>query len=161
MHFTIRRAAATDLPALLALEQLFPGDRLDRRGFRYLLTRAHADLWVAAGEGMLLGNAVVLYRRNAPSARLYSLVVAPGARRQGVAHRLVRALERAAAERGVHRIHLEVRCDNTAAMRLYQKLGYQLSGRLPCFYEDGQDALRFERALPRDGSPNAPRDLAA
>lgn len=161
MEFTIRRAAVTDLPALLELEQLFPGDRLDRRGFRHLLLRAHADLWVAVTDGVLLGSAVVLYRRNAPSARLYSLVVAPSARRRGVARRLVRALERASAKRGVRRIHLEVRCDNAAAIRLYPKLGYRPAGRLPRFYEDGQDALRFERVLPRNGSPSAQCDLAA
>jgi ribosomal protein S18 acetylase RimI-like enzyme len=161
MDFTIRRAAAKDLSALLALEQLFPGDRLNRQNFRYLLTRAHADIWVAADVTALLGVAVVLYRRNAESARLYSLVVAENARRQGVARNLVQVAERGAAARALQYMHLEVRCDNAHAIRLYQKLGYRLLGRLSHFYEDGEDALRLERMLPLNGSPDAPRDLAA
>lgn len=147
MRFTIRRAEIGDLPALLALESLFPGDRLRRRHFRYLLTRAQADVWVATDGSTVLGNAVALYRRRARRARLYSLVVTPDARRYGVAGALLRAVENAAAARAVQSVHLEVRCDNGAAIGLYRKLGYVEVGRLPRFYEDGQDALCFERRL--------------
>ncbi len=151
MNFEIRRAAFRDLTALLALEASFPGDRLSRRGFRHLLRRANGDVWVAVDRDGLLGNAVVLYRRNAKSARLYSLVVAAAARGRGIARALLETAELAAAARRAQRLYLEVRCDNDAAIRLYQKLGYRLLGRLPRFYEDGQDALRFERRLDANG----------
>lgn len=152
MTFAIRRADLGDLAALLALERNFPGDRLTRYGLRHLLTRAHADIWVAAHGDALLGNAVVLYRRNTTSARLYSLVVAPAARGRGIAHALVRTAESVAAARAVQRVYLEVRRDNAAALRLYQKLGYRLVAQLPRYYDDGQEALRFERLLPPNRS---------
>lgn len=161
MDFTIRRAGIADLPGLVALEELFPSDRLGVREFRHLLTRAHAEVWVAVDGTTLLGNVVILYRRGTPRARIYSLVVAASARRRGIARALVRAAENAAAARALRRVQLEVRCDNTAAIGLYCKIGYQPIGRLPRFYDDGQDALRLERVLPLKGSPDAPLNLAA
>lgn len=161
MSLHIRRAGRADLAALVMLERSFPGDRLTRRGFRHLLTRAHADVWVAADGAELLGNAVVLYRTHTTSARLYSLVVAPVARGRGIARALVQAAEAAATARRVRRMFLEVRCDNAAAIRLYQKLGYRLMGQLPGFYEDGADGWRLENLLPIDGAPAGPRKLAA
>jgi hypothetical protein len=32
--------------------------------------------------------------------------------------------------------------------RLYDRRGYRRFGLLPSYYEDGQDALRFEKRLP-------------
>lgn len=152
MRFAIRRADVADVTGLVALEGLFPGDRLNEREFRHLLTAAHAEVWIAADGGLLLGNAAVLYRRKESSARLYSLVVAPTARRHGIARALIQTAESAATARAVQRMRLEVRRENSGAIHLYHKLGYRLVGMLPRFYEDGQDALRFEHLLPLNRS---------
>lgn len=61
----IRRATLADIDALVRIENAsFPGNRLDRRRFRYLLTRAHGVILVAAGakacpDGCLHGPAQV------------------------------------------------------------------------------------------------------
>jgi GNAT superfamily N-acetyltransferase len=52
--------------------------------------------------------------------------VVPSARRSGVGETLMRALHEQARERGVRRIWLEVIVENTGALALYQKLGYEL-----------------------------------
>jgi hypothetical protein len=44
-------------------------------------------------------------------------------------------------------MRLEVRIDNVAAIGLYRALGYREIGRIPDYYADHTDALRFERAL--------------
>lgn len=156
MDFAIRRAGLADLTALLRLEAGFPGDRLTRRAWRHLLLNAHADSWVAANGADVLGNAVLLYRKNSRSARLYSLIVSPAARGRGIARALVRTAETAAAARAASRIYLEVRCDNDAAIVLYRRLGYRRLSRIARFYEDGQDALRFERMLrPKQSAPGS------
>ncbi len=139
-----RRATLRDLDALLALERDFPGDRLSRRGFRHLLTNANAEVYVGVANDRVIGNAVVLYRNGAKCARLYSIVVASSARGCGVATALIRAVEAAARRRGAERVCLEVRTDNAAAIRLYEKLGYRATRRIKRYYDDGQDALRFE-----------------
>ena len=158
MALTVRRATLADLPALLALERDFPGDRLVRSSFRHLLTRAHAGIWVCLAADALVGNAIVLFRKHSRRARLYSLIVTPSARGRGIARALVESVETAVAERGCNRMYLEVRDDNAVAVRLYQRLGYRFVRRIENFYEDGRDALQLERPLGESGkSP----DLAA
>jgi [ribosomal protein S18]-alanine N-acetyltransferase len=143
----IRRATLADLEPLVALERLFPTDRLSRRNFRHLLTRANADVFVCADGDGLLGNAVVLYRAHARRARLYSLVVAPAARGRGIAGRLLRHAEGAVRAHRCSTLYLEVRPSNTAARRLYKKFGYRMMRRVSRFYDDGTDALCLEQQL--------------
>ena len=144
---TIRRARMADLEPLVQLERLFPSDNLSRRSFRHLLTRAHADVWVCVRAERMIGNAVVLYRAGSRSARLYSVVIDPAERGRGIARDLVKRAHDAARRRCCTQLHLEVRPDNTAAIRLYRKLGYRETRRIARFYEDGADALRFEATL--------------
>jgi len=144
----VRRAVLDDLPALVALEQFFPGDRLSRRKLRYFL-KAHADLWVFEEAGAILGDAVVLYRQGSPAARLYSLIVHPTARGRGVAAALLEHAEQAALDCGCLLMRLEVREDNLAALRLYQKHGYQVIGRTADYYQDHGSAIRMRKELTR------------
>jgi ribosomal protein S18 acetylase RimI-like enzyme len=148
MRPALHKAVPADIDALLALERLFPGDRISRRSFAHFLTRANADVWVYESGGRVVANAVVLYRARSLNARLYSIIVDPSARGQGVANQLVEAVETGARQRGCARVALEVRPDNAAAIRLYEKRGYYVSRTLAQFYEDGMDALRLEKSLP-------------
>lgn len=141
----IRRARRADLPGLTALEALFPTDRLSRASFRRLIARGRAHVLVCAGGGVILGNAVVLYRARA--ARLYSLIVHPDRRGLGLGGRLLEAAERAAAAKGCDRMSLEVRPDNAAARGLYLKHGYTVVETLADFYEDRGPALRLRKLL--------------
>lgn len=59
-----------------------------------------------------------------PLVNIHDLVVAPHARRQGVAKALFGAIEAQARSRGAGRVTLEVRKDNAAAQALYASLGY-------------------------------------
>jgi GNAT superfamily N-acetyltransferase len=52
--------------------------------------------------------------------------VVTSARRSGVGEALMRALHEQARERGVQRVWLEVIVENTGAVSLYEKLGYEL-----------------------------------
>jgi GNAT superfamily N-acetyltransferase len=51
--------------------------------------------------------------------------VDPAARRQGLAHRLLTALARAAADSGVASLHLQTDSDNAAALALYEQRGFE------------------------------------
>ena len=52
------------------------------------------------------------------------LQTAPAARRQGLAGHVLRAVAQWAAQRGSTRAYLQVEERNTAAVTLYQKLGF-------------------------------------
>ena len=143
----LRDARPDDLPALLALEAQFPGDRLSARQFRHHLANPRATLRVLAERGALLGYALVLARAGSRRARLYSIAVDRAARGRGLGAVLLRDAERGARRRGHDRLALEVRTDNRAALALYEGAGYRRAAALPGYYDDGQDGLRFEKPL--------------
>jgi ribosomal-protein-alanine acetyltransferase len=146
--FRIRRGMPTDLPALLALERgSFTTDHLSPRQYRQHLNSPTALVLVAADGAGLLGTAIVFFRRETDLARLYSIAVADGARGRGIGEALLTAVERAARRRGAARMRLEVRQDNAAAMRLYERRGYARFAERAGYYEDGGDAWRYEKKL--------------
>jgi ribosomal protein S18 acetylase RimI-like enzyme len=147
MAARLRAATAADLDGLLALEQLFPGDRLSRAAMRRFLRVPGARVWVAVSAGAVRGDLILLLRRGAAYGRIYSVVVDPAARGQGLGARLVAAAERATRAEGRDRLRLEVRADNAPARALYAKRGYAEVAHLRGYYEDGGDGLRLEKAL--------------
>lgn len=146
----IRDAVAADLPELLRLEAQFPGDRLSRRQLRYHLTRPGRALRVLPTADRLAGYALLLLPAGRP-ARLYSIVVDAAARGAGIGARLLADAEDCARRLGADRLRLEVRADNAAAQALYRAAGYRPFGVHRGYYDDGGDALRFERALDQCG----------
>lgn len=151
----IRPATVGDIDALLDLEaRSFETDRLTRRNFQYLLTRAHAACLIAEdGKGNLLGYVLTLFRRGTSLARIYSLAVAAAARGQGVGQALLLAAEQAAIAEHAWLMRLEVRPDNHAATRLYAAAGYRPFGRYLDYYEDHSEAVRYQKRLRPDVVP--------
>jgi ribosomal protein S18 acetylase RimI-like enzyme len=143
-----RKAESGDVDALTELEQrVFATDRLSRRSLRRFLTSPSAEVIVAEQGGELCGTAIVLFRPRSVVARLYSIAVAPPMGGRGVAPMLLEAAEAAALARGCRAIRLEVHETNHAAISRYRKSGYREFGRHRRYYEDGGDALRFEKRL--------------
>ncbi|RAP57146.1 ribosomal protein S18-alanine N-acetyltransferase [Oleiagrimonas sp. MCCC 1A03011] len=144
----IRPALDTDLDALLALEERsFNGDRLSRRQYRRHLRSATACILTASREHQLIGSALVLFRRTSRAARLYSLAIDAAARGQGIGRLLLNAVEQHAGQRGCDRVRLEVRDDNAAARALYERSGYRRHGQRARYYEDGANAILYEKSL--------------
>ncbi len=144
----IRKATLSDLDALVALENhSFDSDRLSRRSFRHLLSRANAITLLDEQQGQVIGYAMVLFNMGTSLARLYSIAVDERYRGQGIARQLVEAAEQAALDGECVMLRLEVRSDNTASQALFRHLGYNQFGHYDDYYEDHMDALRFEKDL--------------
>lgn len=84
-------------------------------------------VWAALGGREILGLAA----RGSDAANprrvwLQSLYTRPGARRQGLARRLIAAVEAEAAEAGAREVWLEVGLTNAPARVLYSACGYAL-----------------------------------
>jgi ribosomal-protein-alanine N-acetyltransferase len=85
-----------------------------------------------------------------PEAEILNIVVQPEARRHGLGLALMQAALKEMAATGVTGIRLEVRASSTAALRLYQRLGFRQTGRRPQYYHDpDEDALLLESILKR------------
>ena len=144
----IRPATADDVDRLGALEhQCFAADRISRRQFRHLLTKANAVVLIAEDQERLLGDVVVLLNRATSTARIYSIAVAAEARSMGLGRQLVLAAEDAAWKHQRAWVRLEVRKDNTASIRLFESLGYHRFGEHRHYYADHADAWRYEKTL--------------
>jgi len=143
---------------LVALEnRSFDTDRLSRRQLRYMLTKARADTLLAEEGGTVLGYVLVLYSRGTAVARIYSIAVDPEARGGGVGRALVEAAEAAAWVQERAYVRLEIRRDNLASQALFEHAGYRRFGVLSDYYEDHMEALRYEKSLTPDLSPDLAR----
>lgn len=147
----IVRASPGDLSALASLEEeSFSGDRISVRSWKRLISSPSAIVIVArpGGPGSSLhGAAVVLQRAKSSVARLYSIAVARAARGRGLSGRLLEEAQRMSADHGAAVLRLETRVDNRSAQRLFKSHGFVAIGTKPGYYEDGADALRFQKFL--------------
>jgi ribosomal protein S18 acetylase RimI-like enzyme len=144
----VRNAEPGDIAALVDLEhRVFATDRLSRRSLQRFLRSNTAQVIVADEGGRLAAAAVVLFRPRSTVARLYSIAVTPQMTGRGIGPRLLEAAEDAALARNCGSMRLEVHETNHAAISRYRKSGYREFGRHPNYYDDGGDALRFEKNL--------------
>lgn len=154
----IRTATLNDLDGLVAIEnRSFITDRFSRRIFRYLLTKANAATLVDEAGGVIRGYVIILFNMGTSLARIYSFAVDPDFRERSVGKTLLTASEQTAVERDCVATRIEVRKDNTEAIRLYEKSGYRQFDEVEDYYEDHMTALRFEKSLAPHLSPEQVR----
>lgn len=83
----------------------------------------------------------------AQEAELLRIAVAPTARRQGLARRLLEASESWLRSEGIQDLYLEVRPSNQPAQALYEVMGWQQQRLRKAYYRDGEDALVYWKQL--------------
>ena len=81
------------------------------------------------------------------SGELLLIAVGPEFRRGGVAKAMLHRILTEWDCRGLKEGWLEVRADNTPAIRLYEAAGFHHSGRRRQYYFDGTDAVLMTRLL--------------
>ena len=132
----------------LAFLEAPPPDRV--RGFVLNGLRNGMTQFVAVDDGRVVGWCDVNPKTHAAlrHSGVLGMGVAASHRGQGVGSALLLATLEAATARGIMRVELVVRADNAAAIRLYERNGFELEGRLRNYLVvDGQayDALQMAR----------------
>jgi len=144
---SLRQATPDDIPSILALEREVPAlVHWSEKAYQEVFQPGAPDriLSVIEEEDDGALRAFLIARFSGSECELENLVVAAAHRRRGFASQLLQSLIAAANERNVERILLEVRESNMAARALYEKLGFQISGRRKAYYSRPQeDALMF------------------
>jgi [ribosomal protein S18]-alanine N-acetyltransferase len=75
-------------------------------------------------------------------AHIATIAVHPEHRQKGVAKELLAKSLKTASEKGMQQATLEVRANNTSALRLYKHFGFEIIGRRKRYYRDNnEDAL--------------------
>ena len=111
-----------------------------------LLTGESGVGFVVAQEGRALAYGGMLCVLD--EGQITNIATHPDHRRRGLGRLVVRSLVDHARERGLAEISLEVRETNTAAIALYEELGFVCVGKRPRFYTHPVEAalvmvLRF------------------
>ena len=143
----IRTATPEDfLPLVLLERECFPlaerwsgsawGEEVARDGH---LALVHTGL-----EGV---DAAAAFRVSDDFGDVLRVLVAPAARRRGIAAQLLEIGLTWAWEQGAERIMLEVRHDNSAAVELYRKYGFEALTVRRDYYGPDADALVMIRTF--------------
>ena len=116
-------------------EQCFEEEAFTKRQISYLLTDYNTIALTAKSNNDIAGFIIAqIEMEEKEYGHIITLNVASDFRRKGVATRLIHEIEGLLKQRGINECHLEVREDNHAALKLYQKRGYQTIGKLERYY---------------------------
>ena len=128
-----REMRAVDVPFISRLEEESFSMPWSAASFLQMIEKEDTAYFVAEENGQLLGGCGLLMI--AGEGNITNVVVAPGARRRGVATGLLTYLMAEGDRAGLSAYTLEVRVSNAAAIGLYGKLGFVSEGIRPNFYE--------------------------
>lgn len=141
MSLVIRRMKVEDVPVAHEIDVLSFTLPWPERSLRYEVTdNPAARCWVAETDGRVVG--MLFLWMIVDEAHIATIAIHPDCRRQGIARKLlIMALDSAQAE-GAKSALLEVRAGNKAALRLYEKFGFEVVGRRERYYKDNfEDAV--------------------
>jgi ribosomal-protein-alanine N-acetyltransferase len=141
----------SDAAELAALHEQLINPAWSAGSFEQMLAHpACTGLIARLGEPMRTAGFIV-GQLAADEAEILALCVRVEVQRRGIGRSLVNALSRAARKAEVRRLFLEVASDNTAALALYAKLGFQQCGTRKGYYPrvhgQGQDAINLALSL--------------
>jgi ribosomal protein S18 acetylase RimI-like enzyme len=154
---TIRKAIHADRSFLVSLSQLafIAYSDSPRVAMNRMLTSSAVTL-IAEHRRVRLGFALVdvseAQRAVGPFAAprvayLSAIAVVPEGRGCGIGHDLLDAVENYAREQGAVAMALHTATNNTDALRLFKRAGYQPILPLQDFYADSQSAIRMLKSL--------------
>ena len=152
---SIRPATLEDIPSLLAIaEESVSAAHWTRAQYETALvdTLPKRVLLVLVNESGDIQGFIVAAEA-AGEWELENIAIAASSRRRGGADQLVEALLAELRSSRAECLHLEVRESNTAARALYEKWGFEVSGRRVRYYHTPpEDAILYRKNL----SPAAP-----
>ncbi len=152
-EISIRNYRATDLDAMFRLDgTCFTEEfRFDRESMREFAEERNAVVHVAEKVGgEIVGFVIAHVERVAFEWRAYvvTLDVAPDHRQRGLAMRLMREAEACALAAGVRWMQLHVFTGNRAAIRFYERIGYErIRVSLGYYGAAGLDAIVYGKEL--------------
>lgn len=133
MEITIRRLSAEDLDAVSGIEAASFSMPWSRKAFEGVLRDSDSLYLVAEVSGQVAGCCGVTNILG--EGDINNVAVDPGYRGNGIARRLMAELLRQGKDIGIEEFTLEVRVSNSAAIRIYEELGFVSEGIRPGFYD--------------------------
>jgi ribosomal-protein-alanine acetyltransferase len=137
MDVKIEDASLKYLDVLFEIEkQCFTEEAFTKQQISYLLTDYNTISLVAKFGSEVVGFIILQLESEDDVAfgHIITLNVATKYRRKGIAQKLLHETESILRTRGITESRLEVKQENSAAIKLYQRLGYREIGKLDHYY---------------------------
>jgi [ribosomal protein S18]-alanine N-acetyltransferase len=137
MELKIETASTKLLDKLYEIEeQCFDQEAFTKRQIAYLLADYNTIALVAKADSAIAGFIIaqVEIENDTLFGHIITINVASAFRRKGIATKMLRDIEVIFKQKRISECHLEVREDNSPALKLYQNIGYQKMGRLEKYY---------------------------
>lgn len=149
MNVTIEHASRDDLAILARIEgECFKEEAFSKHQIAYLLNDYNSICLVAKEHDQIIGFIIgtIYIDKTSPTGHILTIDVLPQHRRKQIGILLLQEMEKLFRGKGVKTSLLEVKEDNIAAMKLYEKLGYRKIARLKNYYA-GADGLHLTKEL--------------
>jgi ribosomal-protein-alanine N-acetyltransferase len=145
----VRRCDPTDLISVMEINMKTLPEHYSDYFYESLLTDMPESFLIAENEGISVGYIMCKSEFGfsnfkklgfVKKGHVVSVAVLDGLRGNGIGSALVEEAFKGVKEKQCDEMYLEVRCSNTDAVRLYEKLGMSVKQRLKSYYRDGEDA---------------------
>ncbi|NAL77087.1 ribosomal protein S18-alanine N-acetyltransferase [Nitrososphaera sp. AFS] len=147
--YIIRRCETADLPTVMDINMLTLPEHYSDYFFESILSELPESFIVAELYSKVVGYIMCKIEFGFSNFRklgfvkkghVVSVAVLNEHRNQGLGNALMIEGINGVIARNTDEIYLEVRISNTAAVRMYERLGFQIKSRLRTYYRDGEDA---------------------
>jgi len=137
MEIRIETATPRMLDKLFEIEeQCFDEEVFTKRQISYLLSDYNTIALVAKADGAVAGFIIAQVEIEGDNlyGHIITVNVASAFRRRGIGSKMLKETEEMLKQKGISECHLEVREDNSSALKLYHKSGYQNIRKLEKYY---------------------------
>jgi ribosomal-protein-alanine N-acetyltransferase len=141
----VRPMTEDDLDAVLAIEKASYSTPWSCEHFRNEMAARYSWPFVAVEENCVIGYVCVMSLFE--EAQILNVAVSPSRRGRGVARMLLKQAFSLALEKGAELMSLEVRASNSAAIALYEQLGFKQVGIRARYYDSVEDAILMDKII--------------
>lgn len=138
----LRKGTLEDLEELTGLELLcfrrFWSQEDLRKEFE---ENPFSEVWLLEEDNRTIGY--IIFWKIFEQASIVRIGILPEFRRSGYGQSILREILSRLKKEELEQVNLEVAKDNTAAIGLYEKLGFVPVSTIRNYYEDGTDAIRM------------------
>jgi len=146
---TYRDAYSMDIPVLVSLDkELFPYSPWSAGQYREEISAPTRRFIVAIDDASSVIGYAGVFAPGGAEADVLTVGVVPKHRGQGIARALMARITEWAVAQGSIAMMLEVKTDNSAAIALYESLGYSKLNIRKDYFGSGLDALVMRKELP-------------
>ena len=135
-----------DLDEIYAIEiECFGNESFSLLEYRRLLSNHNSIPIKAIVKESIIGFVIGVYQMRIRSCTVVTINVKPRFRKKGVGFELMKSLEKGLERLKCGEVILQTRVNNTAALNLFDKLGFSKTSRLLNYYPNGTDGFEMKK----------------